>query len=394
VDNSRKSIKLEDGRFSRHELIDWWDQSILKNANVLVIGAGALGNEILKNLALLGVGKIFVIDFDIIEQSNLSRTVLFREGDLGLSKAEVAAGRVREIYRDVKIKGFHGNVVYDLGLGIFQWADIVICGVDNREARLEISRNCWKTTTPLIDGGIEGLDGQVRVFDPPDGPCYECTMSEIDWKLLEERRSCALLMRTVLEAGHVPTTAVASSIIAAIQCQEAAKWLHGSCKIGGKGIVYKGMTNEMYTVEYQKKEGCYGHQSLGDVVPLGAGVAEIRLGDLLDRAGAELGGETVIELYHDVLSKLQCPNCNTSEEKLVPIGRVTEDEAKCPVCRTVRIPHFMQILDQKCGLLDRTLASIGVPPFDIVTATREKKQVHFFLDGDAETVLGEIYDGN
>jgi len=394
VDDSKKSIKLEDGRFSRHELIDWWNQSVLKNANVLVIGAGALGNEILKNLALLGVGKIFVVDFDIIEQSNLSRTALFREGDLGLSKVEVAARRVREIYPDVRIKGFHGNVIYDLGLGIFQWADIVISGVDNREARLEISRNCWKTTTPLIDGGIEGLDGQVRVFDPPDGPCYECTMSELDWKLLKERRSCAFLMRTDLEAGHVPTTAVVSSIIAAIQCQEAAKWLHGSCEISGKGIIYKGMTNEMYTVEYQQKEDCFGHQSLGDIVSLGVGVAEICLRDLLEAARAELGAETVIELNHDVLSKLQCHNCNTSEEKLMPIGHVTEDEAKCPLCRAIRIPNFLQILDQECGLLDRSLASIGVPPFDILTATNETKQVHLLFDGDAEKVLGEIYDGN
>src|ERR1700709_234642 len=107
----------QDGRFSRFGLIGWWDQERLARAKVLVIGAGALGNEILKNLALLGVGNVFVADLDRIENSNLSRSVLFREEDCGQGKAEVAARRMRDIYKGTKSQAFHGNVVYDLGLG-------------------------------------------------------------------------------------------------------------------------------------------------------------------------------------------------------------------------------------------------------------------------------------
>src|SRR5688572_3734677 len=93
-----------DDRFSRFRLIGWWDQERLSRARVLVIGAGALGNEILKNLALLGVGNVFIADLDRVANSNLSRSVLFREQDCGQPKVEVAAERTREIYPAMRVQ--------------------------------------------------------------------------------------------------------------------------------------------------------------------------------------------------------------------------------------------------------------------------------------------------
>src|SRR5947209_17123614 len=119
----------EQDRFHRFKLIAWWDQQKLAAAKVLVIGAGALGNEILKNLALLGVGNILVADLDRIENSNLSRSVLYRAADNGEYKATVAARAAKEIYPDLKAHAFNSNVVYDLGLGVFRWADVVIGGL-------------------------------------------------------------------------------------------------------------------------------------------------------------------------------------------------------------------------------------------------------------------------
>src|SRR6476619_5693457 len=91
----------EADRYSRLRLIPWWRQERLAAARILVVGAGALGNEVLKNLALLGVGTVYVIDLDLVEPSNLSRSVLFRAEDGGRPKAEVAARRAREINPDV-----------------------------------------------------------------------------------------------------------------------------------------------------------------------------------------------------------------------------------------------------------------------------------------------------
>src|SRR5688500_17760500 len=134
----------ENDRFHRFKLIGWWDQQRLRRARIVVIGAGALGNEIVKNLALLGVGNLFIADMDRIENSNLSRSVLYRGGDNGQLKASAAARSAKEIYPDLAVHAFNGNVVHDLGLGVFRWADVVIAGLDNREARLSINRNCWK----------------------------------------------------------------------------------------------------------------------------------------------------------------------------------------------------------------------------------------------------------
>src|SRR4051812_16342974 len=178
-------VAESDGRFDRFKLISWWDQRRLAEAKVLVIGAGALGNEIIKNLALLGVGHVVIADLDRIENSNLSRSPLYRETDEGKHKATTAATAAQGIYPAMKVQPFAGNVVYDLGLGVFRWADVVLGGLDNREARLAINRACWKLNKPWIDGAIEQIQGTARVFVPDgevgEAPCYECTMSDADW---------------------------------------------------------------------------------------------------------------------------------------------------------------------------------------------------------------------
>src|SRR5689334_24564722 len=139
ISHQDTTAEAED-RFHRFKLISWWDQERLRNAKVLVIGAGALGNEIIKNLALLGVGNVLIADMDRIENSNLSRSALYRTSDNGKLKADVAARAAKDLYPDGNYHAFNGNVVYDLGMGAFRWADVVIGGLDNREARLAINR--------------------------------------------------------------------------------------------------------------------------------------------------------------------------------------------------------------------------------------------------------------
>ncbi len=99
-------IDINHSRYSRLEIINWWDQSILKNSKVLVVGCGALGNEIIKNLTLLGVGNIYTVDMDNVELSNLTRSVLFRKADLGNPKAETICHRAKEINDEINISYF------------------------------------------------------------------------------------------------------------------------------------------------------------------------------------------------------------------------------------------------------------------------------------------------
>jgi adenylyltransferase/sulfurtransferase len=386
----------DDDRFGRFRLIGWWDQGRLAEAKVLVIGAGALGNEIIKNLALLGVGNVLIADMDRIENSNLSRSALYRASDNGKLKANVAARAAKDLYPGGNYHAFNGNVVYDLGMGVFRWADVVIGGLDNREARLAINRACYRLGKPWIDGAIEQINGVARVFVPPDGPCYECTMSEMDWRLLQHRRSCNLLSRGEMETGgKTPTTPTVSSIIAGVQTQEAVKLLHGMDVIAGRGWVFNGLSAEAYQIQFQRKENCYSHDALDEVVLLPARADSITVRELLAEARARLGPATELELARDVLEKLVCPKCETTEQLFASLGRVPAENAWCPSCADVRreVVTFFKIRGDE-SFLDRTLAEIGVPAFDIVIARSpvDGRSFGLELSWDAVNVLGPLND--
>ncbi len=291
-------IDLEEDRYHRLRLIPWWDQERLFNARVMVAGAGALGNEILKQLALLGVGNIFVVDMDIIEESNLTRAVLFRKQDEGQPKAEVAARALTELNPEIKVESFVGNLVYDVGGGVFRDMDIVLGSLDNREARVAINQICWKLSKPFVDGAIEIIQGVARIFCGPDGPCYECTMSEMDYELLSQRRSCAMLSRDDIVLGKVPTTPTTAAVIAGVQTQEAVKWLHRDREMPlliGKGLVYNGFSNETYVVEYQRREDCPAHITLPPVQELDKSVDVTTVGEMLELVRSEVSPEAVLE---------------------------------------------------------------------------------------------------
>src|SRR4051794_528520 len=273
-------------RYSRLRLIRWWDQERLRAAKVMVVGAGALGNEVLKNLALLGIGHVWIIDFDRIENSNLTRSVLFRGADCGSSKAAAAADAVRGITPDVSFPPIDGNVITDVGLGLFRDADVVIGCLDNREARLWVNRCCWKVGTPWIDGGIQEISGVVKVFVPPDGACYECGMTENDYRLINLRYSCPLLRREDMQAGKVPTAPTIASMIGGLQVQEALKLLHGLPVSSGEALVFNGVANNFYKTKFQRRDDCLSHETYAEPIelPLSAAAATA---DELFRAAAE-----------------------------------------------------------------------------------------------------------
>jgi adenylyltransferase/sulfurtransferase len=386
---SAKETDLD--RFERFRLIQWWDQDKLSNARILVVGAGALGNEIVKNLALLGVGRLLIADMDRVENSNLSRSVLYRAADNGQLKAEVAARAARDIYPDIQSQPFCGNVVYDLGLGAFRWADLVIAGLDNREARLSINRACFKLNKPWIDGAIEQIQGTARVFSP-GGACYECTMGQTDWKLLQARRSCNLLSRSQMEEGKVPTTPTIASLIAAVQCQEAIKLLHGMEAMAGKAWVFAGLSNDSYQLEFQRKQDCYSHDPLAEIIALDERAETFSVGALLIEARKLLGANAHLELHRDVLRKLICHNCQREQELFASLGRVGMELDHCPHCGNAHreVVTFHRI-DGAEDFLDRPLAQIGVPPWDIIIARAGDRAVGFELTADAASVLGSLW---
>lgn len=382
---------LTEDRFSRFRLINWWNQDKLGAARVLVVGAGALGNEILKNLALLGFGKILVVDLDNIECSNLSRSVLFRPDDIGKSKAGTAAQSVKAIFPEANVHHLDANILYEIGLGVFKWADVILAGLDNREARLWINRCAWKMKRPWIDGAIEGINGVARVFLSGQPPCYECTLGETDWAILERRMSCNLLSRDEMLNGKVATTPTISSIIAGIQVQEAVKLLHGLPVLAGKGLVFEGLNHTSYVVEYTANADCMSHETYENLVAWEQKSSETTMHELFEFAQETLGTKEVsLEFSRDVIHKLICPACKLEDEVFKPVGRITATEGKCPRDSTMREVVTIHSYTGGESFGSMRLTEIGLPLLDVFVARSGAKELQILLSADAPDVLGPL----
>jgi molybdopterin/thiamine biosynthesis adenylyltransferase len=369
-------LGTSEARYDRQELITWWDQSRLTTARVLVVGAGALGNELVKNLALLGVGNIDVIDLDVVARSNLSRCVFFREADEGCEKAEVVADRASEVNPEVVIRGIVGDV-RRIGLAHLRRYDLVLGGLDNREARVWINASCRKLGMTWIDGAIEGLQGVVKVF-PPKGPCYECTLGETDRQILAHRKSCTLLSEEAMLEGKVPTTATTSSIIAGLQVQEAVKILVGRedlVALDGAGLVIVGDTLDTFRVAYTADEWCPAHDTYDALVDVAID-PHTTLRDVA--AVCEPSEDAVVDLEGDLVRTTTCPACHQE----TPIGRMLL--ALTTADGTCKCGEVLQLLTATAiplndSLTERRLDELGLVGGDVITIRDGNQRSHLAL---------------
>ena len=378
---------LQKDRLGTFEFISWWEREKVQKAKVLVVGAGALGNEVLKNLALMGVGNIYIIDFDKIEAANLSRSVLFRENDNNRSKAEVAAARAKSINPGVHIQYLNADVTTGLGLGIIRRMDAIIGCLDNREARLAVNRFCYWMNKPWVDGAIQELLGLMRVFVPGEGACYECTLTEQALRDLSLRYSCQLLARQNVLMGKVPTTPTIASIIGGMQSQEALKLIHSMPVEPGKVTHFNGLNNMMHTTAYVPREDCESHWTYGEITELPARAERTTLQDLLRIARSDLGQQAVIELDQELVISLECPNCHTMEQVLRPMSQITFEAGHCPTCGILRDAQFTHTITGDENFLHHTLSSVGIPPLHILRAQNGSEYRFYELTGDLAEAL-------
>ncbi|MHA1986201.1 MAG: ThiF family adenylyltransferase [Promethearchaeota archaeon] len=162
--------------YARQQLIDGWDQEVVSNGCIMIVGIGALGCEIAKDFALMGIGKLILVDLDTIETSNLSRQMLFRPGDEGRPKAEVAGERLKEMNPYVNID-FYFEKLQKLPMSVFEESDVIIAALDNFNARLDLNKICLRMKKPMVEGGTVGFEGHVQIVIPED--------SEIKYKTRE-----------------------------------------------------------------------------------------------------------------------------------------------------------------------------------------------------------------
>jgi len=362
-------VSGEEDRYARHRLIDWWDQERLKSARILVAGAGAIGNEVIKNLALLGIGHLVVVDSDTVAISNLTRSVLFRAEDQGRPKAEVAAERAAEIDPDIQVRAIVGDLEFDVGLGVYRDMDVVLGCLDSVAARLALNRLCRRAAVPWLNGGIEATIAEVSLFDGRTGACYECAMSETMWEERNRRFACGGL-RTDEAEQKMPTTAVVASAVAAFMVNEALLLLHaveGKPKEGMTASQKLYLTLKPYhfgVYDLPENEDCLAHDTWGPVEVIEHSRAELTPRTLLEIAGEPDG---TVDLGFDLLTELRCMACGETEAVLMPLERCSLELAFCPHCHTrTRQPNAVNWLDAESPYADIPLARLGMPEGGVV----------------------------
>ncbi|MCL5227406.1 HesA/MoeB/ThiF family protein [Pseudomonas nunensis] len=221
---------MSSDRYQRHSLIDWFSQEDVKAATFAIVGCGAVGNEVAKNLALLGVGNVDLYDFDTIELHNLTRSVLFREGDVGSFKAEVAAARIEELDPNINVGFFLGDFWDEMSLDRAASYSCIICCVDNFEARIRLNQLCLIAKTNLINTGIDSRFCQVEVFpfaSTTRVACYECNLPNSAYERMQARYSCGWLKKISFVEKKIPTTIITSSLTGALAVSNALDMTRG-----------------------------------------------------------------------------------------------------------------------------------------------------------------------
>lgn len=236
-------------RYARHIVlreIGGPGQVALKNAHVLVVGAGGLGSPVLLYLAAAGVGTIGVIDDDEVDSSNLQRQVIHRDADIGTPKVFSARAAMVAQNPSVDVRPYHRRLTDDMAADLLADYDLVIEGTDNFDTRYLVNRAAAARGIPLISGALSQWEGQVSVFDPARGaPCYQCVFPEAPAPELAPNCSVAGVV------GPLP------GVIGTMMAVEAIKVITGAGEtLRGRMLIYDAMYAETRTIRIAKQAGC------------------------------------------------------------------------------------------------------------------------------------------
>ncbi|HXO88347.1 MAG TPA: molybdopterin-synthase adenylyltransferase MoeB [Candidatus Acidoferrales bacterium] len=240
--------KEEIMRYSRHLImpeVGMEGQLKIKAAKVLCIGTGGLGAPLGLYLAAAGVGRIGLVDFDVVDSTNLQRQVLFGTQDVGKPKTEAAANRLRDLNPDIQIDTFETQLTSANALELFNDYDIIVDGTDNFPTRYLVNDASVMTGKLNVYGSIFRFEGQITVFGAPDGPCYRCLYPEPPPPGLVP--SCA-------EGGVL---GVLPGIVGTIQAAEALKLIIGKGDpLIGRLLLFDALAMKFRELKLRKNPDC------------------------------------------------------------------------------------------------------------------------------------------
>ena len=317
-------------RYSRHLTlpdVGLAGQSKLKSARVLLVGAGGLGSPAGLYLAAAGVGTIGIVDFDLVDRSNLQRQILHGTSAIGTPKTESARARLRDINPHVTVETFAERLTSANALDILRGFDLIIDGSDNFPTRYLINDACVLLRRPNVYGAVFRFDGQVSVFDATRGPCYRCLYAEPPPPDLVP--SCA-------EGGVL---GVVPGIIGSLQALEAIKLIVGLGEpLIGRLVLFEGRRMQFRELALEKDPECPvcgAHPSVTELIDYEAfcGVGNQESGNGVEISARDLQRERAHKpnlLLLDVREPREAEIAHIDGARLIPLRELPERLAELP----------------------------------------------------------------
>jgi molybdopterin/thiamine biosynthesis adenylyltransferase len=401
-----------DGIFSRERLAGYEPERLARSA-ALIVGAGALGQNVAQNLALAGIGEMRIVDKDEFEPHNRTRSPAFPLPDevarFGSRKAKVVAAKVARLMTAESSVMRHANSwIQELGDGAFKDVSVVLACVDNPQARAYLSDKCRLHGIPLVEGGFEGADITFSYYPAVQGdaavtaPCWRCSHEEIAGAF-----SCDFYAAAVEKVGFTPAIQNAAATLAGLQCEAAIVALHKNmaASLECRAFDLNIRSGRSLVVQLSADPYCSGiHRSLDQqLIPLRT-TAEQTVKELLLELEASLNESPTLVLGFPFIRSAPCKHCEQMTE-VRSVSWAWEREPRCTNCggsfrlETARQTDSPMVytrftLNSDSELLSLTCLQAGLPPLSLVETISGSNHTKVFELGGSINQLFETGDLN
>lgn len=348
-------------RYQRHSLIPDWQQEKLQDAHVIIVGVGAIGNEVARNVTMAGVGHLTLCDPDVVSESNLSRCALFSLNSLGQKKAIAAAETLSIINPLTQIDIVPKDLASGIGLATLRDADLVMSCLDSRSARLQLAGRCNLVQTPVIDGGTSEWKGEIRPFLDVDGPCYGCSLSAHERSIVDQAWSCL----DTLSEENIGTNIFLSVLVGGWMSTIAIRYLMG-LELDSTGLYIDVSNKQSQPITLRRSKECPLHFNIpkSQRLPINNQATIESLMSYVE------GGIPLAWL--PVMYGRKCFACGYQEDiSGIPI------QASCQKCNSMMIPETT--LDLSLLPLTIKLSDCGIPTREIFAVQKAEEFCYYEL---------------
>jgi len=356
--------------------------SPVRSLKLIVVGAGALGNEVVKTLGLLGVAEVTIVDPDSVEPSNLTRSILFRTSDcVGRNKAEAIAGAARPIFFETRFSAISREIA-DVGLARLADANVIFSCVDSDLARLEIAYVSTKLDVPCCDAGLGAGNyshGRVTWFSGKSGACFGCMLPAQSRRELltiwEATRTPCFQFAVGDDSAGIPTTPTMTAIVASIQVHIGLKNYFVRTQASQTLEVDLDGLTRLERLSLKRSEACPFHWPdvhREQLIPMPA--PKTRIGEWLSELDPNPGTEACLSLDWPICTEIECRDCELCWSPMLRAAVFAR--LVCPRCKSGNLIALECIrnVDQSCNWAGRHFADLCLPSDHLLTVRFIERQ--------------------